>query len=418
MTTFGYRNGHYYADDVPLRRIADDIGTPFYCYSRSAIAANFLAYSDALREFDALVCFAVKANSSQAIVAQLAGLGAGADVVSEGELRRTLAAGIAAENIVYSGVAKTAREIRFALANSIGTFNVESEQELHAISAAAVELGTTARIAFRINPDVDAGTHEKISTGKLENKFGIGLDIARMAYDKARSLPGIEVRGVDLHIGSQIMDVRPFADAFTKVADLVRTLRADGHTIDTIDLGGGLGIDYGEGEAPPLTEYARVVRDTVGDLGCRIIVEPGRSLVGNAGILVGSVIYTKTTGNSQFLIIDAAMNDFLRPSMYDAYHPIVGGEDNGAPEAVYDIVGPVCETGDTFARRRKLPEQQPGDLVVIEACGAYGSVMASTYNTRPLIPEVMVEGGDYRLIRRRPDYDSMIGIDLPWESAS
>jgi diaminopimelate decarboxylase len=418
MTTFAYRDGHYFADDVPLRRIADDIGTPFYCYSRTAIEANFRAYVEALQEFDALVCYAVKANSNQAIIAQLARLGAGADVVSEGELRRALAAGIKAENIVYSGVAKTAREIRFALRNSIGMFNVESEQELRAISAAAEELGTTARIAFRINPDVDAGTHEKISTGKLENKFGIGLDIARTAYELARSLPGIEVRGVDLHIGSQIMNVGPFADAFSRIADLIRQLRADGHVIDTIDLGGGLGIDYGEGEPPPLAEYARVVRETVGDLGCRLIVEPGRSLVGHAGILVGSVIYTKTSGSSNFLIIDAAMNDFLRPSMYDAYHPIVGGEDKGAPEQVYDIVGPVCETGDTFARRRKLPEQLPGDLVVIEACGAYGSVMASTYNTRPLIPEVMVEGSRYQLIRRRPDYDSMIGIDVPWESAS
>jgi diaminopimelate decarboxylase len=418
MTTFGYRNGHYHAEDVPLRRIADDIGTPFYCYSRAAIAANYRAFSDALKEFDALVCYAVKANSNQAIIAQLAQLGAGADVVSEGELRRALAAGVPPGKIVYSGVAKTAREIRFALASSIGMFNVESEQELNAISAAAVELGTTARIAFRINPDVDAGTHEKISTGKLENKFGIGLDIARMAYDKARSLPGIEVHGVDLHIGSQIMDVRPFADAFLRIAELVAQLRADGHTIDTLDLGGGLGIDYGEGEAPPLAEYARVVRDTVGKLGCRIIVEPGRSLVGNAGVLVGSVIYTKTSGSSHFLIIDAAMNDFLRPSMYDAYHPIVGGDENGAAEQVYDIVGPVCETGDTFARRRRLPAQQPGDLVVIEACGAYGSVMASTYNTRPLIPEVMVEGNDYRMIRERPGYDSMLAIDLPWESAS
>ena len=239
-----------------------------------------------------------------------------------------------------------------------------------------------------------------------------------MAYDKARSLPGIEVHGVDLHIGSQIMDVRPFADAFLRIAELVAQLRADGHTIDTLDLGGGLGIDYGEGEAPPLAEYARVVRDTVGKLGCRIIVEPGRSLVGNAGVLVGSVIYTKTSGSSHFLIIDAAMNDFLRPSMYDAYHPIVGGDENGAAEQVYDIVGPVCETGDTFARRRRLPAQEPGDLVVIEACGAYGSVMASTYNTRPLIPEVMVEGNDYRMIRKRPGYDSMLAIDLPWESAS
>ncbi len=418
MTSFGYRNGHYHAEDVPVRRIADACGTPFYCYSRAAIEAAYTAYTDALGEFDALVCYAVKANSNQAIIGQLARLGAGADVVSEGELRRALAAGIPPGKIVYSGVAKTAREIRFALAEEILQFNVESEQELHAISAAATELGRTARIAFRINPDVDAGTHEKISTGKSDNKFGIAMDMARMAYGKAAALPGIEVRGVDMHIGSQITDLAPFANAFSRIAGLVSELRDDGHTIDTLDLGGGLGISYGENgaEAPSPTDYAAIVSDTVGHLGCRIIVEPGRSLVGRAGILVGSVIYTKMNGASRFLIVDAAMNDFLRPSMYDAYHTILGAQENGAPEQLYDIVGPVCETGDTFARRRSLPEQRPGDLVVIEGTGAYGSVMASSYNTRPLVPEIMVRGSDFQVIRKRPDYDSMIALDLPWES--
>ena len=415
MTSFGYRDGQYYAEDVPLERIAAAYGTPFYCYSRAAIEAAYRTYAEALAEFDALVCYAVKANSNQAIISQLAGLGAGADVVSEGELRRSLAAGIPASRIVYSGVAKTAREIRFALQQDILQFNVESEQELRAISAAATELGRTARIAFRINPDVDAGTHEKISTGKSENKFGIAMDIARMAYAEAARLPGIEVRGIDLHIGSQITHLEPFADAFSRIAELVGRLRADGHRIEVLDLGGGLGISYGEEDAPTPADYARIVRDTVGDLGCRIVVEPGRSLVGCAGVLVGSVIYTKMNGASQFLIIDAAMNDLLRPSMYDAYHTIVGGRQNGAAEQLYDIVGPVCETGDTFARRRRLPEQQPGDLVVIEGAGAYGSVMASSYNTRPLVPEVMVRDDEFRVIRKRPEYDSMIALDVPWE---
>ena len=413
---FGYREGHYCAEGVPLRRIADDIGTPFYCYSRSAIEANYRAFADALCAFDATICYAIKANSNQAIIALLAGLGAGADVVSEGELRRALAAGIPASKIVYSGVAKTAREIRFALQSEIRQFNVESEQELHAISEAAVEMGTTAQIAFRINPDVEAGAHEKIATGKSENKFGIGIDIARAAYNQARELPGITAHGVDLHIGSQILDLQPFKKAFARIAQLITDLRVDGHVIESIDLGGGVGIDYGQGDAPSLEDYAQIVGDTVGQLGCRLIVEPGRSIVGNAGILVGSVIYTKKSGASEFLIIDAAMNDFLRPSIYDAYHPIVGAEERDVSDRVYDIVGPVCETGDTFARRRELPEQQPGDLVVIEATGAYGSVMASTYNSRPMIPEVMVLDGDFQVVRHRPDYDSMIALDVPWKT--
>lgn len=420
MTAFAYRDGHYFAEDVALARIAERCPTPFYCYSRAAIEANYHAYAAALQEFDALVCYAIKANSNQAIIGLLAGLGAGADVVSEGELRRALAAGVPAERIVYSGVGKTTGEIECALQQDIRLFNVESEQELRAISAAAVRLGTTARVAFRINPDVDAGTHEKISTGKSENKFGIGIETAPRAYAEARDLPGIEVYGIDLHIGSQIVNLAPFASAFSRIAALVETLRADGHTIDTIDLGGGLGVRYNaETDADPsLDEYAQIVRDTVGGLGCRLIVEPGRSLVGNAGVLVSRVIYTKVNGTTQFLVIDAGMNDFMRPSIYDAYHAIVGETLSQAPAEVYDVVGPVCETGDTFARRRRLPQQQPGDLVIIEASGAYGSVMASTYNTRPLPAEVMVDGGEFREIRKRHDYDSIIARDLPWDPAA
>jgi len=420
MNVFAYRDGHYYAENVAVRTIADAVGTPFYCYSRAAIEARYDALAGALQDLDALICYAIKANSNQALIGLLAARGAGADVVSEGELRRALAAGIPASRIVYSGVAKTVREIGFALQQDIRQFNVESEQELRVISATAVDLDKVARIAFRINPNVDAGTHEKISTGKSENKFGIAIDNARAAYAEASRLPGIEVCGVDLHIGSQIMSLAPFEAAFTHIAKLAQDLRTAGHTISTIDLGGGLGVNYDQSNdrAPTADDYARVVKQTVGDLGCKIIVEPGRSLVGNAGVLVGSVIYTKTNGATNFLIIDAAMNDFLRPSMYNAYHGITGERQSDAAEQLYDIVGPVCETGDTFARKRQLAEQKAGDLVIIEGAGAYGSVMASTYNTRPLVPEVLVDGDEFRVIRRRPDYDSMIALDLPWSTAS
>jgi diaminopimelate decarboxylase len=419
MTAFEYRDGHYFAEDVSLKRIAEACGTPFYCYSRAAIEARYDAYVEALQEFDALICYAIKANSHQAIIRLLADLGAGADVVSEGELRRALAAGIPATKIVYSGVAKTVREIEFALLEDIRQFNVESDPELEEISAAAVRLGTTARVAFRINPDVDAGTHEKISTGKSENKFGVPWESAKYAYDKAASLPGIEICGIDLHIGSQITSLTPFEHAYARIAELAEQLRDDGHTIATIDLGGGLGVDYDEenDNAPTAAEYAGVVKDQLGHLNCDFIIEPGRSLVANAGVLVGSVIYIKKSSEKTFLIIDAAMNDFLRPSMYDSYHAIVGGRETGAAKVLYDIVGPVCETGDTFARQRELPAQQAGDLIIIEGTGAYGSVMASTYNTRPLVPEVLVDGDEFRIIRKRPSYDSIIGLDLTWESA-
>ena len=418
MTAFAYRDGHYFAEDVSIRSIADVCGTPFYCYSRAEIEARYDAYKAALQEFDALICYAVKANSNQAIIKLLAARGAGADVVSEGELRRVLAAGVPASKVVYSGVAKTVREIEFALQHDIRQFNVESEQELEAISAAAVRLGKTARVAFRINPDIDAGTHEKISTGKSENKFGVPLESAAYAYERAASLPGIEVCGIDLHIGSQITSLMPFSRAFACIGELARELRAAGHAISTVDIGGGLGVNYDDenDKAPTPSEYAGVVKETLGDLDCKIIVEPGRSLVAYAGVLVGSVIYIKNSSKTTFLIIDAAMNDFLRPSMYDSYHTIIGERKSDSENVLYDIVGPVCETGDTFARQRKLPEQNAGDLIVIEGAGAYGSVMASTYNTRPLVPEVLVDGDEFQIIRERPSYDSIIGLDQEWKS--
>ena len=418
MNAFAFRDGRYYAENVAIRQIADVVGTPFYCYSRAAIEAHYDALADALRDLNALVCYAVKANSNQALIQILAARGAGSDVVSEGELRRALAAGIPSSKIVFSGVAKTVREIEFALQNDIRMFNVESEQELHVISATAVRVNKTARVAFRINPNVDAGTHEKISTGKAENKFGIAIENAPLAYAEARKLPGIEVCGVDLHIGSQIMNLAPFETAFSHIATLTRELRDAGHTITTIDLGGGLGINYDQQSdvAPAAADYASIAKQTVGQLGCKIIVEPGRSLVGNAGVLVGRVIYTKSNGATKFLIIDAAMNDFLRPSMYSAYHNIVGERTSDAPDELYDIVGPVCETGDTFARKRKLPAMEADDLVVIEGAGAYGSVMASMYNTRPMVPEVLVDGDEFQVIRERPDYDSIIALDIPWSA--
>jgi diaminopimelate decarboxylase len=419
MPAFEYRDGQYFAEDVSLKSIADACGTPFYCYSRAAVEARYDAYLEALQDFDVLICYAVKANSHQAIIKLLADRGAGADVVSEGELRRALLAGVPAAKIVYSGVAKTVREIEFALQQDIRQFNVESEPELEEISAAAVRMGKTARVAFRINPDVDAGTHEKISTGKSENKFGVALESARYAYDRAAKLPGIEICGIDLHIGSQITSLTPFEHAFARIAELAQQLRDDGITIATIDLGGGLGVNYDaeNDNAPTAAEYAAVVKDKLGHLNCDFIIEPGRSLVANAGVLVGSVIYVKKSSQKTFLIIDAAMNDFLRPSMYDSYHAIVGARETGATDVLYDIVGPVCESGDTFARQRELPAQEAGDLIVIEGTGAYGSVMASTYNTRPLVPEVLVDGDEFRIIRKRPSYDSIIGLDLTWESA-
>jgi len=415
LQNFGHKGEHYYADNVPVRRIVESCDTPFYCYSRLAIESAYDAYATAFSQHDTLICYAIKANSSQAILRILSARGAGADVVSEGELRRALLAGIPASKIVYSGVAKTAPEIEFALSNDILQFNVESEPELHQISAVAARLGKTARIAFRINPDIDAGTHEKISTGKSENKFGIPWQMAQQAYADAAALPGIEVCGIDIHIGSQILSLDPYAQAFERIAKLVLQLREDGHVISTIDLGGGLGISYDldNDVAPATAQYAELALTIFDHLGCRLILEPGRSIVGNAGILVSSVIYVKHGGSSTFLIIDAAMNDFLRPSMYNAYHNIVGERNDGAEQVLYDIVGPACETGDTFARARPLPVQQAGDLIFVEDAGAYGSVMASGYNTRPLVPEVLVEDNEFRIIRARPDYDSIIGLDLP-----
>lgn len=413
MDYFTYRNSELYVEDVAVADIAAQVGTPFYCYSTATFSRHYTVFEEAFADQDLLICYALKANSNQAVISTLAKLGSGADVVSEGELRRALAAGVPAEKIVYSGVAKTEAEMAFALEAGIYQFNVESVPELHQLSKVADGMGKIAPISFRINPDVDAKTHAKISTGKAENKFGVPWKAARGIYADAAKLPGIKVVGLDLHIGSQLTSLEPFAEAFTKVAVLVEELRADGHEISRLDIGGGLGIPYERNnEAPPLpSDYAKMVRKTLGHLGCRIIIEPGRLLMGNAGILVSKVIYVKEGEARKFLIIDAAMNDLVRPSMYDAYHEIVPVRENDGKATPFDIVGPVCETGDTFARGRDMVPLESGDLLAVRSCGAYGAVMSFSYNTRLLVPEVLVRDGDFAVVRERPSYEALIGLD-------
>jgi diaminopimelate decarboxylase len=415
MHHFAYRGGVLHAEDVALPALAEAVGTPFYCYSTATLTRHYRVFSDAFAGMDARVCYSIKANSNQAVLATLARLGAGMDIVSEGELRRARAVGVPGELITFSGVGKLKREIAAALDEEIFCFNVESEQELEAISELAHSRGATARIAIRINPDVDAMTHAKIATGKSENKFGIPLARAREVYARAARLPGIRVTGVDIHIGSQITDLEPFDRAFAKLADFVQLLRADGHAIEHVDLGGGLGIPYRPGENPGTyhpEKYAEIVRRRTNALGCKLIFEPGRLMVGNAGILVTQVIYVKRGEDKRFVVIDAGMNDLIRPTLYEAYQDIQPVLQN--PEArriIADVVGPVCETGDYLALDREIPEAAPGDLLAIMSAGAYGAVQAGTYNSRLLVPEVMVRGSDYALVRSRPTYDEMLAQD-------
>jgi diaminopimelate decarboxylase len=415
MHHFVHRDGVMHAEGVDLRRIAAEVGTPFYCYSTATLERHFRVFSEAFAEQDALVCYAMKANSNQAVLKTLARLGAGMDVVSGGELRRALTAGVPGSRITFSGVGKTDAEIRAALDAHILCFNVESEAELLRISTIAAETGHTAEIAVRVNPDVDAKTHAKISTGKSENKFGIPISKARTVYAEAGALPGIKVTGVDMHIGSQITDLQPFDDAFALLRDFVHVLREDGHPIDHLDLGGGLGVPYREVDAPPPGPelYAEIVRKHTADLGCRIVLEPGRLIVANAGILVTSVVYVKEGEGKDFVIVDAAMNDLIRPTLYEAHHDIkpivVPPADRPAMKA--DVVGPVCETGDYLGLDRELARPEAGDLLAIMTAGAYGAVQAGTYNTRPLVPEVLVKGERYAVIRPRPTVDELISLD-------
>ncbi|MCY1126619.1 diaminopimelate decarboxylase [Frigidibacter sp. RF13] len=415
MDHFLYRNGVLHAEDVPLPEIAAAVGTPFYVYSTATLERHFRLFQEALSPLDHLVCFAVKSNGNIAVLKTLARLGAGMDVVSIGEYLRAKAAGVPGDRIVFSGVGKTREEMRTALEGGIRQFNVESEPELRALSEVATSLGATAPITIRVNPDVDARTHEKIATGKKENKFGIPIERAREVYAEAARLPGIEVVGIDVHIGSQLTELEPFEQAYLKVAELTGILRADGHVIRRLDLGGGLGIPYTRSnEAPPLPlDYGALIKRTVGHLGCEVEIEPGRLISGNAGLLVASVIYLKHGEGRDFLILDAAMNDLVRPSMYGAHHDIVPVIEPapGVEQRPYDIVGPVCETGDTFAKARPLPPVGEGNLVAFRSAGAYGAAMASEYNARPLVPEVLVHGQQFAVIRERPTYEEMINRD-------
>ena len=415
MHHFAHRDGVLFAEDVDVRAIAREVGTPFYCYSRATMERHYRVFSGAFGEQPVMVCYAMKANSNQAVLSVLAKLGAGMDVVSEGELRRARAAGVPGERITFSGVGKTDRELALGLDERILCFNVESEPELATLSRLAVSKGATARIALRVNPDVDAGTHAKIATGKAENKFGIPLARAREVYAQARALPGIAVTGVDMHIGSQITDLTPFDRAFGVLADFVATLRADGHRIEHVDLGGGLGIPYREGEdasAYHPDRYAAVIAGHARALDATLIFEPGRLLVGNAGILVTEVILVKRGADKRFVVVDAAMNDLIRPTLYEAFHaiqPVVASK--STERTLADVVGPVCETGDYLATGRLFPEVAAGDLLAVMSAGAYGAVQAGTYNSRLLVPEVMVDGDRFAVIRPRRDYAELIGLD-------
>lgn len=415
MDHFNYRDGALWAEDVPLTRIAAEVGTPVYVYSTATLTRHFGLFRQALEWTDHLVCFAVKANSNLAVLKLMGDLGAGMDVVSGGEYARAKAAGVPGDRIVFSGVGKTLAEMRQAIEGGIRQFNIESEPEMRALSALAASMGATVPIAVRVNPDVDAKTHEKIATGKSENKFGIPIAKARDVYAEAAALPGLKVVGIDVHIGSQLTDLDPYRQAYAKVAELTQVLRADGHQITRLDLGGGLGIPYRrDNNVPPLPlEYGQVIRDAVGHLGCEIEIEPGRNIVGNAGILLSQVIYVKEGEGRDFLIVDAAMNDLLRPAMYGAHHDIVPviEPDAAALRKNFDVVGPVCESGDTFQKGTALPEMAADDLIAFRSAGAYGAVMASEYNSRPLVPEVLVNGDQFAVIRSRPTYEDMLARD-------
>ncbi|MEM7295367.1 MAG: diaminopimelate decarboxylase [Pseudomonadota bacterium] len=420
MDAFPYEDGQLMAEGVALARIAAEVGSPVYVYSSAALVEAYGQFTKGLGEHPHLICYAMKANSNQAVIATLAEVGAGMDVVSGGEYARARAAGVPGARIVFSGVGKTREEMAAALIGGVRQFNVESEPELTRLSEVASGLGVTAPITLRVNPDVDAKTHEKIATGKAENKFGVPISRAQDVYAQAARLPGLQVVGIDVHIGSQLVDLEPFRLAYRKVAELTAILRADGHAIDRLDLGGGLGIPYERSNVGPPhpADFCAMVLEEVGHLGCEVELEPGRFIAGNAGVLISEVIYVKDGEDRQFLILDAAMNDLIRPAMYGAHHDVLPLAEPrpDARQASYDIVGPVCESGDTFAKRRAMPALAAGDLVAFRSAGAYGAVMSSEYNTRPLIPEVLVRGDQFAVIRPRPTFDEIINRDrlAPW----
>lgn len=417
MDHFTYHGGVLCAEGVKLPELAAAVGTPFYCYSTATLERHYRVFDEAFAGIPHKICYAVKSNPNLAVIATLARCGAGADVVSEGEIRRALAAGVAPGDIVFSGVGKTRGEMGYALAQKIFQFNVESLPELEALNEVAGSLSVKAPIAVRVNPDVDAGTHAKISTGNKHNKFGIDITEAREVYARAAKMPHIAVQGVSMHIGSQLTQLAPFEQAFTRLVEFVGTLRADGHRITTLDVGGGLGIPYGKETPPTPLEYAEVVKKVTKGIDCTLVFEPGRMIVGNAGILVTRVIYVKENAGRRFAIVDAAMNDLMRPAMYDAYHEIVTVQQREQEAITYDIVGPVCESSDIFAEQRELPELKAGDLIAFRTAGAYGAAMASTYNSRLLVPEVMVRDNAFTICRPRSSYEAMLAAEtLPeWQ---
>jgi diaminopimelate decarboxylase len=417
MHHFAYRNGVLHAEGVSIAVLAQAIGTPFYCYSTATIERHYRVFAGAFADVPALVCYALKANSNQAVIATLARLGAGADVVSEGELKRARKANIPPDRIVFSGVGKSERELALAVEEGILCVNVESEPELIRLSEIAAAKGRTAPVSVRVNPDIDPRTHAKISTGRAENQFGIAISRAREVYGLAGKLPGVRVAGVDMHIGSQITELEPFERAFALLADFVRTLRGDGHAIEHVDVGGGLGIPYRDENPPDPAAYAEVVKRATRGLGCRLILEPGRLLVGNAGILATRVLYVKHGDAKNFVVVDAGMNDLVRPTLYEAHHEVLPVMDrNGEHRILADVVGPLCESGDFLARRRELCEPRPGDLLVLMSTGAYGAVQSGTYNTRPLVPEVLVRDEQWAVVRQRVEVEDLIALDRmpPW----
>ena len=419
MSFFTYNAaGDMQAEGVALKTIAQQVGTPFYCYSAGALRAAWQEFASAMKGINASVCYALKANSNLAVVKLFGDLGAGADIVSVGEMKRALAAGIPAKKIVYSGVGKKPTELMAALQAGIGQINVESSAELETLNAVAGQLGVKAAITIRVNPDIDAGTHEKITTGRKENKFGIDLDLARDAYALAARLPNLQVIGVAMHIGSQLTTLDPYRDAIAKVRGLIVQLRADGHRIDRFDIGGGLGIVYADEQPPSIASFLQLVAKETDGLECELTFEPGRRLVGEAGVLVSEVILVKPGVSKTFVIVDAAMNDLIRPTLYEAWHDIVPVR-RPRPDAATircDIVGPVCESGDYLAQNRDLAPLSAGDLIMVRSAGAYGAVMASSYNTRPLAPEVMVDGARFAVVRPRPSIEEMLSSERfpPW----
>jgi diaminopimelate decarboxylase len=420
MHHFGYRDGVLHAESVNLHALAEEIGTPFYCYSTATLERHYKVMDQAFAGTDHMICYAMKANSNQAVIRTMAALGAGMDVVSEGELRRALAAGVPGRKIVFSGVGKTAREMAFALKHGISCFNVESEPELEMLSSVAQRTGQRASVSIRVNPDVDAKTHHKITTGLSGNKFGISWTRAPAVYARTAELPGLDASGIDMHIGSQITELAPFEQAFKLMAELASRLKDEGHAIRHLDLGGGLGVPYrGTNDVPPHPdEYAEMVKRTLGHLGLKYVLEPGRMIVGNAGILVSRVIYVKENEGKHFVIQDAAMNDLIRPTLYDAWHDVLPVREGGGEMMTADVVGPVCETGDYLALDRRLPKLEQGDLIAFMTAGAYGAVQSGTYNTRPLVPEVLVKDGKWALVRPRQTYEDLIGLDqfAPWQN--